>query len=79
VTVPLTQSDEGRAVESRRSRGPGVDAERILEKALELFGSNGYKETKWADIAVGVDISSRALYRHFESKPHCLYEAMAAA
>ena len=41
--------------------------------------SDGYEETKWADIAAAVDIGSTALYHYFESKQHCLFEIMAKA
>jgi TetR/AcrR family transcriptional regulator, cholesterol catabolism regulator len=58
---------------------PGVKRERILQVAIEQFGSHGYEDTKWADIAAAVDIGSTALYHYFESKQHCLFEILADA
>ena len=58
---------------------PGEKRERILEVAIEQFGSHGYEDTKWADVAAAVDIGSTALYHYFESKQHCLFEIMANA
>jgi AcrR family transcriptional regulator len=64
----------GRARASRPSRG--VKKEQILEVATDYFGTHGYNETKWADVAAAVGIGSTALYHYFESKQHCLYEIM---
>ncbi len=47
--------------------------------ATDYFGSYGYEETKWADVAAAVGIGSTALYHYFESKQHCLYEVMSRA
>ena len=58
---------------------PGVKRDLILEIAIEQFGSHGYEDTKWADIAAAVHIGSTALYHYFESKQHCLFEIMADA
>jgi len=60
-------------------RQPGAKRERILEVATEQFGTHGYEDTKWADIAAAVGIGSTALYHYFESKQHCLFEIMATA
>jgi TetR/AcrR family transcriptional regulator, cholesterol catabolism regulator len=51
----------------------------ILVKAVELFGQEGYEDSKWADVAAAVGIGSTALYHYFESKLHCLYVIMADA
>jgi AcrR family transcriptional regulator len=58
---------------------PGVKKEQILEVATDYFGRYGYEDTKWADVAAGVDIGSTALYHYFQSKQHCLYEILGAA
>ena len=50
--------------------------EQILEVATDYFGTHGYNDTKWADVAAAVGIGSTALYHYFESKQHCLYEIM---
>ena len=51
--------------------------DQILQVAAEHFGRDGYEDTKWADVAAAVGIGSTALYHHFESKQHSLYEIMA--
>jgi AcrR family transcriptional regulator len=67
-----------------RSNNRGAPSSRskraaILETATELFGREGYEDSKWADVAKAVGIGSTALYHYFESKLHCLYEIMAEA
>jgi AcrR family transcriptional regulator len=51
----------------------------IMRSAVEHFGTQGYDDTKWADIAKEVGIGATALYHYFESKQHCLFEIMAEA
>jgi len=68
--------------QARSNRGaPSSRSKRaaILETATELFGREGYEDSKWADVAKSVGIGSTALYHYFESKLHCLYEIMAEA
>jgi len=68
--------------QSRNNRGaPSSRSKRaaILETATELFGREGYEDSKWADVAKSVGIGSTALYHYFESKLHCLYVIMAEA
>jgi TetR/AcrR family transcriptional regulator, cholesterol catabolism regulator len=68
--------------EPRTTRGaPSSRSKRaaIIETATELFGREGYEDSKWADVAKAVGIGSTALYHYFESKLHCLYEIMAEA
>src|SRR5919198_898646 len=68
--------------QARTTRGaPSSRSKRaaILETATELFGREGYEDSKWADVAKSVGIGSTALYHYFESKLHCLYEIMADA
>jgi TetR/AcrR family transcriptional regulator, cholesterol catabolism regulator len=68
--------------QARNNRGaPSSRSKRaaILETATELFGREGYEDSKWADVAKSVGIGSTALYHYFESKLHCLYEIMAEA
>ena len=47
--------------------------------ATELFGREGFEDSKWADVAAEVGVGSTALYHYFESKLHCLYSIMAEA
>jgi AcrR family transcriptional regulator len=42
--------------------------ERIVEEALTLFSSKGYKGTSVKDIATAVGIKDSSLYKHFKSK-----------
>jgi AcrR family transcriptional regulator len=73
-----------RQARNGRSNNRGAPSSRskraaILETATELFGREGYEDSKWADVAKSVGIGSTALYHYFESKLHCLYEIMADA
>jgi AcrR family transcriptional regulator len=53
--------------------------EEIMRVATELFGREGFEDSKWADVAAEVGVGSTALYHYFESKLHCLYSIMAEA
>jgi AcrR family transcriptional regulator len=53
--------------------------ELIMKMAVKHFGTDGYDETKWAEVAGEVGIGATALYHYFESKQHCLFEIMAEA
>src|SRR3954470_9792513 len=70
----VPQPRTNRAAPSSRSKRAA-----IIETATELFGREGYEDSKWADVAKSVGIGSTALYHYFESKLHCLYEIMAEA
>jgi AcrR family transcriptional regulator len=52
--------------------------ERILDAALELFGTKGYAGTSVGDIerAAGLSPRSGALYKHFPSKRDLLFETV---
>jgi AcrR family transcriptional regulator len=71
--APQVRSNSRGAPSSRSKRVA------ILDTATELFGREGYEDSKWADVAKSVGIGSTALYHYFESKLHCLYEIMAEA
>src|SRR3954449_10045859 len=77
------QLQQGNVVpQPRNKRGaPSARSKRaaIVETATDLFGREGYEDSKWADVAKAVGIGSTALYHYFESKLHCLYEIMAQA
>src|SRR3954453_15560337 len=77
------QLQQGNVVpQPRNKRGaPSARSKRaaIVETATDLFGREGYEDSKWADVAKAVGIGSTALYHYFESKLHCLYEIMAEA
>jgi AcrR family transcriptional regulator len=53
--------------------------EEIMRVATELFGREGFEDSKWADVAAEVGVGSTALYHYFESKLHCLFSIMAEA
>src|SRR3954470_9107127 len=80
--IPL-QLQQGNVVpQPRNNRGrPSSRSKRaaIVETATDLFGREGYEDSKWADVAKAVGIGSTALYHYFVAKLHCLYEIMAEA
>ena len=68
------------AVRARRAPASSRSKrEDIIAVATELFGSQGYEHSKWADVAKQVGVGSTALYHYFESKLHCLYVIQAEA
>src|SRR3954465_1579361 len=83
VSFIRLQLQQGNVVpQPRTNRGqPSSRSKRaaIVETATDLFGREGYEDSKWADVAKSVGIGSTALYHYFESKLHCLYEIMAEA
>lgn len=48
--------------------------EKILEAALNLFGTNGYEATSIMDIAKKAGVSKGLMYHYFGSKEHLLKE-----
>ena len=61
-----------RQARNGRSNNRGAPSSRskraaILETATELFGREGYEDSKWADVAESVGIGSTAVYDDFES------------
>jgi AcrR family transcriptional regulator len=65
--------------EAAQATASGVKKDEILRLAGAYFGQHGYEETKWAEIAAGVNVGATALYHYFESKQHCLFEVMTGA
>src|ERR1700760_676326 len=61
-------------------RVAGVTAEetreRLLLAAADVFARRGYDGTRVADIAAAADVSSGALYAHFDSKAELLVAAL---
>jgi AcrR family transcriptional regulator len=51
----------------------------ILDAALREFCDKGYSAVSIGSIAASVGISDGLIYKHFESKEHLLYEAIAWA
>lgn len=54
--------------DGRRTRKGEQARQRILESALQLFGSQGYEETTMRDIAAKAGYSPGLTYRYFASK-----------
>lgn len=82
MSVTTTQKrDEtsGDAPKAKRRASSRSKRDAIIYAAIELFGRDGYENSKWADVAADVGIGSTALYHYFESKLHCLYVIMADA
>lgn len=46
----------------------GSTKSRILEQALVMFATNGYKGTNLRDLAAALGLSKSALYKHYTSK-----------
>jgi AcrR family transcriptional regulator len=53
-------------------RRPPDRRRQILHHASELFASNGFHAVRMEDIADGLGITARALYRHFQNKQDLL-------
>lgn len=53
--------------------------ERLLNAAIELFGSRGFDATSMRDIATEVGIKAPAVYNHYSSKEELLAEAVTQA
>ncbi len=49
-----------------------ASTKKILEAALELFGTRGYEATSIAQIAKSAEVSKGLVYNYFESKEHLL-------
>ena len=50
--------------------------QRILDAALELFSTQGFKATSIAQIADAVGVRKAYMYSHFDSKQHILDSPM---
>lgn len=49
-------------------RGGSDTADRIRQEAIELFRQRGFEGTSMRDLAHAVDVSTAALYYHYENK-----------
>ncbi|MDR0228130.1 MAG: TetR/AcrR family transcriptional regulator [Flavobacteriaceae bacterium] len=50
----------------------------ILEKATEMFMSQGFKTVTMDDIANDLSISKKTIYQHFASKPELIEKSLAS-
>jgi AcrR family transcriptional regulator len=71
--VPDVPTKDEAPTESRQSELP-ASAKRLLAGATICFAERGYQASTTRDISNHADLSPGALYVHFESKEHLLYE-----
>lgn len=55
-----------------RGADPAVTREAVLDAAVELFGSRGYRGASLAEVAAAAGLSNAGLLHHFPSKEHVL-------
>jgi AcrR family transcriptional regulator len=60
-------------IDGRRERKKAQTRARIQEVALDLFASQGYRETTIAQIAAGADVATRTVTLHFPAKEDLLF------
>jgi len=68
---------EGSAAPHRESRAART-RRRILESAARCFARNGYRRTRFEDIAAGAGVSRALVYAYFESKENLLRSVCAS-
>ncbi|MEV6828446.1 TetR family transcriptional regulator [Amycolatopsis sp. NPDC051102] len=61
------------ASDGRRERKKAQTRSRIQEAALDLFASQGYRETTIAQIAARADVATRTVTLHFPAKEDLLF------
>ncbi|WP_410592042.1 TetR/AcrR family transcriptional regulator [Amycolatopsis sp. lyj-23] len=61
------------ASDGRRERKKAQTRTRIREAALDLFASQGYRETTIAQIAAAADVATRTVTLHFPAKEDLLF------
>jgi AcrR family transcriptional regulator len=59
---------------ARLTKKAAQTRQRILERALHLFATNGYAETSMRDIAAAADCSLGLTYRYFANKEALVLE-----
>ncbi len=73
----LQKTEGNTSKKVRISKDPDERKKEIIETALALFSSKGYKHTSISDIAEKMNVSQGLCYRYFKSKAE-LYEAATA-
>jgi AcrR family transcriptional regulator len=67
---PSEESRDGRVLRGQRTRA------RLLEAAIDLFGSRGFEAVGMRDIAARAGVGAPAMYNHFPSKDAVLVAAL---
>lgn len=70
----LAESDPPQPALTRRERRKLEMRSRILEAARELFGEQGFAETRVADVCEKADIAHKTFFNHFPTKLDLLRE-----
>lgn len=68
MTEPPVRRRPGRP----RGVDPAVTREAVLDAAVDLFGSRGYRGASLAEVAAAAGLSNAGLLHHFPSKEHLL-------
>lgn len=69
-------TDASQASGSGRRGRPGLDADAVLRRAIELFNTQGYDATSMGDLATSLGITKSAIYHHVPSKERLLELAL---
>lgn len=72
--MSTTQQSSLPETDGRRARGNRT-REKLLEAAIELFGSRGFESTSMKDLAAAAGVRAPAIYNHFSSKEDVLVAA----
>lgn len=60
-------------------RPPGLTRERLLRGAAEVFAEKGFEKASLQEIAARADVTSAAIYRHFDNKADLLFKVVKQA
>lgn len=73
-----TADETSRSGIPARGTRPRNRRQLIVAEVTELFYRHGYEQVAMSDVAVALNVSPSALYRHFPSKPELLVAAIMA-
>lgn len=60
-------------------RPPGFTRESLLRSAAEVFAERGFEKASLQEIAARADVTSAAIYRHFDNKADLLFKVVKQA